>query len=196
MAARDARDVRLSYSSHGLQQATLRCEAAHWHRPEDTFVAAAEAVSWVVALDEALAADAPDWDGKGYKQSRNESDDGRTVIGMRFVRDHVHHADELQPFIYLNAVVGNSEHGFRAGWLWTDLNELLPFLDPAFTSGRGLYESHLSGHDVVHTLLNANRWFSSLSPALPDLPPDETGTPREAFALPVRWPPFEDERRA
>ena len=195
MTAQSARDVRLSYSLHGLQQATLRCEAASWHRPEDTFVAAAEAVSWVVALDEALCTDAPGWDGKTYKESRNESDDGRTVIGMMFVRHNVHHAAELQPFISLNAVVGNSEFGMRAGWLWTDLEELLPFLDARFTSGRGLYGSHLAGHDVVHTLLDANRWFSSLNPPLPGLPPDETGMPREAFVLPVRWPPIEDERR-
>jgi hypothetical protein len=51
MDADDPRAKKLSYSLHGLRQATLRCSTAHWHRPEDAFIAAAEAVSWVVALD-------------------------------------------------------------------------------------------------------------------------------------------------
>jgi hypothetical protein len=190
-----ARDKKLSYSLHGLRQATLRCDAAYWHRPEYAFVAAAEGVSWVVALDEALGYDADDWDSRAYKDARNKSADGRTVIGMLFVRNHVHHAAELQDFMFLSAVVGNPEYGMRAGWVWTPLEELASLLDPKQVRGGRLYGKHLAGQNVLHTLLDANRWFSSLAPAVPPLPPDPAGVPRQEFALPERWPPVEGDRR-
>jgi len=97
-------------------------------------------------------------------------------------------------FVKLTSVVGNSEHGFRAGWVWAPLADLASHLDPRFTSGRGLYESHLDSHAVLHTLLDANRWFSSLSPPIPPLPPDPTGAIRPEFVLPDQWPPVRGDR--
>jgi hypothetical protein len=113
---------------------------------------------------------------------------------MRFVRDHVHHAEDLLDFIDLSAVVGGLP-GMRAGWVWKPLDELEPFLDPAYKSGKGLYRDRLGGNDVEHALLDANRWFSSVSPAIPELPPDPAGVERKPFALPERWPPVEGDRR-
>jgi hypothetical protein len=152
-------------------------------------VAVAEAVSWAATLDRLL-----EDCGDKYKGSRGQSDDGKTVIGMRFVRNHVHHGSEMLDFVKLTSVVGNSEHGFRAGWVWAPLADLASHLDPRFTSGRGLYESHLDSHAVLHTLLDANRWFSSLSPPIPPLPPDPTGAIRPEFVLPDHWPPVRGDR--
>lgn len=195
MDPNDPHAKKLSYSLHGLQQATLRCDAAHWHRPEDAFTAAAEAVSWVVALDVVLEDSTEDGrDPRVYKDTRAASEDGQTVIGMKFVRDHVHHAAELQDFVVLSAVVGNPQYGMRAGWVWKPLDELESLLDPTFRSGRGLYGSRLGSRNVLHTLLDANRWFASLTPPLPQLPPDEAGVPRPEFHLPERWPPIEGDR--
>lgn len=191
----DPRAKKLSYSLHGLQQAILRCDAAHWHRPEDAFIAAADAVSWVVALDTVLEDSTDDGrDPQSYKEARGRSADGRTVIGMKFVRNYVHHADELLDFIDLSAVFGGL-HGMRAGWLWKPLDDLEPFVDPQYTSGKGLYRDRLGGKVVEHTLLDANRWFSSLAPPIPELPPDLAGVAREPFALPERWPPITGDRR-
>jgi hypothetical protein len=196
MDVTDPRAKKLSYSMHGLQQATLRCSAAHWHRPEDALTSAAEAVSWAVALDSVLEDSTDDGrDPQTYKEVRANDDDGRTVIGMKFVRHHVHHAAELLEFVVLNALVGNPAYGMRAGWVWKPLDELEHLLDPRFTSGKGLYRSHLGGADVLDTLLDANRWFLSLSPPLPPLPPDETGSPRSEFELPETWPPVAGDRR-
>jgi hypothetical protein len=190
----DPRAKKLSYSLHGLQQATLRCDAAHWHRPEDAFIAAAEAVSWVVALDEVLLRSTDDGrDPSAYISAREKSPDGQTVIGMRFVRDHVHHAEDLLDFVDLSAVVGGL-YGMRAGWVWKPLAELEALLDPKYKSGKGLYRDRLGGEVVQHTLLDANRWFSSLTPSIPELPPDLAGVEREPFALPERWPPIEGDR--
>jgi len=85
--------LKLAYSLHGLRQATLRVDSAHWHRAEDAFVAVAEAVSWAATLDRLL-----EDCGDKYKGSRGQSDDGKTVIGMRFVRNHVHHGSEMLDF--------------------------------------------------------------------------------------------------
>jgi hypothetical protein len=183
---------KLSYSLHGLQRATLRLDAAHWHRDEEAFTAVAEAVSWAVTLDSILF-EGPD--RAAYKRSRSSSDDGKTVIGMRFVRNHVHHAAEMLDFVFVNAVVGNPAIEMRAGWLWKALMDLEPFLDPHFTNGKGLYGSHLGGRLVNDSLLDANRFFMSLEPKLPELPPDPTGAPRAAFVLPARWPPLDSDRR-
>lgn len=196
MDVSDPRAIKLSYSLHGLQQATLRCEAAHWHRPEDAFTAAAEAVSWVVALDAVLEDATGDGrDAGAYKEQRGKDSDGQTVIAMKFVRDHVHHAAELQDFVTLGAVVGNATYEMRAGWVWKPLDELEPALDPRFRSGKGLYGQRLGGEVVSHTLLDANRWFASLTPSLPPLPPDEAGVARPIFELPERWPPIQGDRQ-
>jgi hypothetical protein len=107
--------VKLAYCLHGLQQATLRFEQAHWHREEDAFVAVSEAVSWAVALDNVLEDSTFDGrDGREYKQARGSSEDGRTVIGMKFVRHHVHHAAEMLNWVFVNAVLGNTTDGFEA----------------------------------------------------------------------------------
>lgn len=187
---------RLSYSLHGLQQATLRVQDAHWHRPEDAFVAAAEAVSWAVALDNILAkVGHMSLSPTAYKKQRSESEDGKTVIGMRFVRNQAHHAAELFDFVCATSVIGATQFGLRAGWMWTALDDLEPLLDPEQTDGKGLYGSFLGGRSVLDSLLNANRWFASLSPPLPDLPPDPSGSLRPAFQLPEKWPPQIGDRR-
>lgn len=182
--------LKLSYSLHGLQQATLRLDFAHWHRGEDAFIAAAEAVSWAATLDRLLEAR-----GSQYKGLRGQSDYGKSVIGMRFVRNHIHHESTMLDFVRLQSVVGNSVLGFRAGWLWAPLDELEPHLDPEHSSGKGLYSSHLDGRVVLHTLLDANRWFLAVTPPIPPLPPDPTGADREQFRLPERWPPVDGDRR-
>jgi hypothetical protein len=152
-------------------------------------------VSWAVALDSVLEDSADDGrDPQTYKDLRANDGDGRTVIGMKFVRHHVHHAAELLDFVVLSALVGNPAYGMRAGWVWRPLDELERLLDPRFTSGKGLYGSHLGGADVLDTLLDANRWFLLLNPPLPPLPPDETGTPRPTFELPETWPPVAGDR--
>jgi hypothetical protein len=192
----DPRAKKLSYSLHGLQEAIRRCDAAHWHQPEDAFTAAAEGVSWVVALDVVLEQSSDDGrDPQAYKQVRSQGPEGQTVIGMKFVRNHVHHADELLDFVVLSAIVGSPTYGMRAGWIWKPLSELEPLLDSKFKSGKGLYEACLGGKDVLHTLLDARLWFTSLSPPLPTLPPDLTGISRAAFELPDRWPPIQGDRR-
>lgn len=191
----DPRAKKLSYSLHGLQQAMLRCQTAHCHRPEDAVIAAAEAVSWVVALDGVLEDTTEDGrDPVAYKEARGKSADGQTVIGMKFVRDHVHHAEELLDFVLLNSLIGNPSVGMRPGWIWKPLVDLEPMLDPSFVSGKGLYGKRLGGEVVEHTLLDANRWFLSQQPPLPPLPPDETD-PRLEFALREMWPPAEGDRR-
>jgi hypothetical protein len=191
MDVEDSLAKRLSYSLHGLQQATLRCDAAHWHRPEDAFTAAAEAVSWAVALDAAL-----ERSRDNYTTARQSNSDGQTVRGMKFVRDQVHHADELYDFVFLGAVFGGL-HGMRAGWVWKQLGEIEPPLtSKSRKRGKSLgYDAHLGGKALVDPLLDANRWFSSLSPPLPPLPPDQTGTPRAPFELPEGWPPLPGDRR-
>ena len=190
-------DLKLAYCLYGLQQATLRFDQAHWHRNEDAFVSVAEAVSWAVALDAVLEdATHAGRDGREYKRVRGSCDDGKTVIGMKFVRNHVHHAAEMLSWVYVNALVGNSAHGLRNFWLWTDLDNLDPKPSDQFTSGRGLYASRIGGHSVLDTLLDANRFFLSLVPALPPLPPSEVGEVRVPFILPERWPPIDNDRRA
>lgn len=42
MPASTDESLKFSFSMHGLQQATLRLDSAHWHRGEDAFIAAAE----------------------------------------------------------------------------------------------------------------------------------------------------------
>lgn len=187
---------KLSFGLHGLQQATLRFESAHWHREEDAFTAAAEAVSWAVAIDTVLE----HWVGGGrdsrtYKRHRGLTEDGKTIIAMKFVRNHVHHATELLDFVFLTGVVGGPAGGYRALWIWKPLDDLEAFLNPTFTSGKGLYESHLAERPVTHALLDANRWFSSLEPPIPPLPDDPTGQLRDPFKLPERWPPIEGDRQ-
>jgi hypothetical protein len=143
----------------------------------------------VVALDVVLEDSTEDGrDPRVYKDTRAASEDGQTVIGMKFVRDHVHHAAELQDFVVLSAVVGNPQYGMRA------VDELEALLDPSFRSGRGLYGSRLGSRNVLHTLLDANRWFASLTTPLPGLPPDEAGMPRPEFQLPEGWPPVAGDR--
>lgn len=189
-------DIKLAYCLHGLQQATLRLHNAHWHREEDAFVAIVEAVSWVVALDTVLEDASVDRrDAQEYKRERNDSDDGKTVIGMKYVRNHVHHAADMLNWVFVNAVVGNSTYGLRSFWMWTKLQDLKPQPSRQYTSGRGLYASHLGGHGVLDTLLDANRFFLSLEPPLPPLPPSPTGETRAPFILPQRWPPVEGDRR-
>lgn len=194
MDADDIRAKKLSHSLHGLQQATLRFVDAPWHRPEDAFVSVAEAVSWAVALDAVLeAADYEGRSGTAYKDARGRSDDGKTVIGMKFVRHHVHHAAELLDFVFVNAVMGGFR-GTRSHWVWTPLDDLEPLLDRQFTSGKGLYRTHLGGMSVPDTLLDANRFFTALEPPVPPLPPDLAGVPRPMFRLPDRWPPVQGDR--
>lgn len=198
----DPRAKKLSYSLHGLQQALVRHEAAHWHRPEDAFAAAAEAVWWVVSFDRALEhSDEAERDRQAYKDARGANPDGQTVIGMKFVRNHVDHGTELHDFVALNSVVGNSWYDMRAGWIWKPLDELEPLLDPRFKSGPGAsglkqYRDRLGGNLVEHSLLDANRWFLHLQPPIPALPDDESGQELVAFALGERWPPVEGDRRA
>jgi len=48
---------------------------------------------------------------------------------------------------------------------------------------------------VWHTLLDANRWFATLTPPLPQFLPDAAGVERPVFELPERWPPIEGDRR-
>jgi hypothetical protein len=151
-------------------------------------------VSWVVALDEVLLRSTDDGrDPSAYISARETSPEGQTVIGMRFVRDHVHHAEDLLHFVDLSAVVGGLD-GMRAGWVWKPLDELEALLGPKYKSGKGLYRDRLGGKVVQHTLLDAKRWFSSLTPSIPELPPDLAGVEREPFALPERWPPIEGDR--
>ena len=48
---------------------------------------------------------------------------------------------------------------------------------------------------VYHSLLDANRWFATLTPPLPQFLPDAAGVERPVFELPERWPPIEGDRR-
>ena len=174
----------------------MRFDQAHWHREEDAFVAVAEAVSWAVALDAVLEdSESPGRDKQTYKRGRGASDDGKTVIGMKFVRNFVHHSADMLNFVYVNAVIGNSQYGMRSYWKWTDFADLTPVPDPQYPSGLGLYKTHLGGRGVLDTLLDANRYFVSLSPAIPPLPPSPIGEQRDPFRLPDRWPPVENDRR-
>lgn len=201
MDVNEPRAKKLSHSLHGLQQALVRHEGAHWHQPEDAFTAAAEAVWWVVSLDRALEnSDQAERDRRAYKDARGASANGQTVIGMKFVRNHVDHLPELHDFVELSSVVGNSWQGMRAGWIWKPLDELEPLLDPKFKTGHGAsgmkqYRDRLGGKLVEHTLLDANQWFLRLQPPIPALPSDESGAELVAFALGERWPPVEGDRR-
>ena len=100
----------------------------------------------------------------------------------------------------MNAVIGNSWQGMRAGWIWKPLEELEPLLDPQFRTGPGAsglkqYRQRLGGQLVEHTLRDASRWFLLLRPPIPALPSDESGAELVAFALGERWPPVEGDRR-
>lgn len=150
--------------------------------------AAVEAVTWATALDTVLfESNEGGRDREAYKKARARSESAETVLGMRFVRNHAHHAAELLDFVVLSALVGHPTTGFRAGWAWALLEDLDAHLDPSFNDGRGLYERRLEGKPILDTLAIAVDWFSSLSPPLPSLPPDATGLVREPFSLRARW---------
>ena len=191
----EARDLKLSYALHGLHQAVLRLDEAHWHRQEDAFVAAVEAVSWAVTIDTMLEkAYYGDRDGSVYKRRRGSCDAGKTVIGMRFVRDNGHHGTRMLDWVYAASVIGNSAYGFRVGWCWASLKDVESRLDINFKSGRGLYFLHLESRLVAHTLLDAIEFFASLDPPIAPLPPDPSGIERPDFRLHTRWPPAENDR--
>ncbi len=150
--------------------------------------AAVEAVTWATALDTVLfELNEGGRDREEYRRARARSEAGETVLGMRFVRNHAHHAAELLDFVVLTALVGHPTTGLRAGWAWALLEDLDTHLDPNFSDGRGLYERRLEGKPVLDTLSIAIEWFSSLNPSLPPLPPDATGLAREPFSLRRRW---------
>lgn len=163
--ARDEHEsaTALLWSLEALRQVRDRLAElkADLSNARDAYIGAVQGVWWVCALDE----QSWEFERLGYSARRAASPDGRTVNGLKWVRDrHTHQlplsvAKDETPFF-----PGPPFHLVPDSFVWAPRHALQagpPSKDHDKHGWQSDYDNYVGGQSVPKTLSLAIRWFES-----------------------------------
>jgi hypothetical protein len=116
--------------------------------PESMFAATAEALMWVVMLDDWYGRDHPE----DYQQLKTEM--GSLLSGLRWARNRtLHDFALLTGFVRGRRKVHDTIH---PGWQYRDV---LPAADPKFDRGARQYDGRVAGRPLLEPITEMTNWF-------------------------------------
>jgi hypothetical protein len=149
----------LDHNLASLDRARLEEIESGLHRPEKLMPHAAQALFWIVAIDELLLSANK---GRSYRERRNADEDGRVVDGARLARNAVAHGAVVVQS-YQAGMTFPATFPLTFGEVrWSSLDEVFTQwapMNPPTEAQRSSYERHFVNIQPGIPLRSAQRWL-------------------------------------